>query len=98
MCVVSCTSEQVYGCVAHCQGDRFGAGDPCAPAGHVLSGHTEQTARLLCQHILTVTQKREVPPVKSDVMRVTCGHAGTCAQELTAVPTLTPTDAERVKK
>ncbi len=92
VCIDVCfTSEQVYGRVSHGQRHRFGAGDSCTAAGHVLGADAEQTAALLRQNVLTVAQERVISSVKRDVVRVTGGHAEARTQRLTAVPALLTT-------
>lgn len=76
----------MYDSISQTQGDRLGAGDPCAPAGHVLCCDAKQTRHLPGQHVLAVTQEREGAAVKGHIVRVTGGHTHTGAGQLTAVP------------
>lgn len=43
--------------ISQVEGDRLGAGDPGAPAGHVFRRDAEQTARLPGEHVLAVAQE-----------------------------------------
>lgn len=93
---VCLTSQQMYGRVPDGQSDGFSAGHSSTPTGHVLGADAEQPAGLLCQNVLTVTQEGEITAIKRDVVRVTGGHTGACAQRLTAVPALLATNTVKV--
>lgn len=80
------TSEQMDNGISQAEGDWLGAGDPGAPAGHVLRRDAEQTTRLPGEHVLAVAQEWITAAVERDVVRVTGGHANAGAGQLAAVP------------
>lgn len=77
----------MYNSISQAEGDGLGAGDPRAPAGHVLCRDAEQTTRLPGQHVLTVAQEGVRAAVKRHIVRVAGGHAHASTGQLTAVPT-----------
>lgn len=84
--------------VSQDEGDGLGAGDPRAPAGHVLRRDAEQTTCLPSQHVLAVAQERVRAAVKRHIVRVTGGHANASTGQLTAVPTALLANTAAIEK